>query len=128
MCVRSCVQIPAPYSGWIFGHYFRIDCKNCIVCFKIPKINEKEVGTCNQLGPGIQLQLCQDLLCQNAKRTHSVNTQLLRLLFSNSKRSIASTSLGARVVVGTMIAGSNHASNDVKGCKKLKLKYSTQIP
>ena len=31
---------PAPYTGWTFFTY----CKNCNVCLKRPKINEKEAG------------------------------------------------------------------------------------
>ena len=37
---RSWVRIPAPYTGWTFFTY----CKNCNVCLKRPKINEKEAG------------------------------------------------------------------------------------
>ena len=41
----SWVRIPAPYTGWRFGHFFTlICCKNCIVCLGGPKINEKEAG------------------------------------------------------------------------------------
>ena len=42
---RSWVRIPAPDTGWTF--FTLICCKNCIVCLKRPKINEKkeaEVG------------------------------------------------------------------------------------
>ena len=41
---RLWVQIPAPYTGWKwhFAHWFVV--KNCIVCLKRPKINEKEAG------------------------------------------------------------------------------------
>ena len=39
---RSWVEIPAPYTGWTF--YTLICCKNCFVCLKRPKINEKEAG------------------------------------------------------------------------------------
>ena len=42
MFQRSWVQIPAPYTGWTFFTF--ICCKNCIVCLKRPKINEKEAG------------------------------------------------------------------------------------
>ena len=29
------VQIPALYTGWTFGHFFKLNCcKNCIVCWK----------------------------------------------------------------------------------------------
>ena len=38
MFERLWVQIPAPYTGWTFF------CKNCIVCLKSMKINEKEAG------------------------------------------------------------------------------------
>ena len=37
---RLWVRIPAPYTGWTFFTY----CKNCNVCLKRPKINEKEAG------------------------------------------------------------------------------------
>ena len=40
MFQRSWVRIPAPYTGWTFFTY----CKNCNVCLKRPKINEKEAG------------------------------------------------------------------------------------
>ena len=41
---RSWVRIPVPYTGWTwhFSHWFVV--KNCIVCLKRPKINEKEAG------------------------------------------------------------------------------------
>ena len=39
---RSWVRIPAQYTGWTFFTY--ICCKNCNVCLKRPKINEKEAG------------------------------------------------------------------------------------
>ena len=39
---RSWVRIPAPYTGWTFFTY--ICCKNCNVCLKRLKINEKEAG------------------------------------------------------------------------------------
>ena len=42
MFQRSWVQILAPYTGWTFFTY--ISYKNCIVCLKRPKINEKEAG------------------------------------------------------------------------------------
>ena len=33
------------YTGWTFGHFFTlICCKNCIVCLKTSKINEKVAG------------------------------------------------------------------------------------
>ena len=38
---RLWVLLPAPYTGWTFFTYC---CKNCNVCFKRPKINEKEAG------------------------------------------------------------------------------------
>ena len=39
---RSSVRFPAPYTGWTF---FTFICyKNCKVCLKRPKINEKEAG------------------------------------------------------------------------------------
>ena len=42
---RSWVQISAPYTRWSFRHFLTlICCKNCIVCLKRPKINEKEAG------------------------------------------------------------------------------------
>ena len=45
MFVRLWVRIPSPYTGWTLGHFFTlICCKNCIVCLKKPKINEKEAG------------------------------------------------------------------------------------
>ena len=37
---RSWVRILEPYTGWTFFTY----CKNCNVCLKRPKINEKEAG------------------------------------------------------------------------------------
>ena len=40
--LRSWVRIPAPYTGWTFFTY--ICCKNCNVCLKRLKINEKEAG------------------------------------------------------------------------------------
>ena len=42
MIERLWVQIPALYTGWTF--FALIFCKNCIVCLKRPKINEKEAG------------------------------------------------------------------------------------
>ena len=39
---RSWVQIPAPYTEWTFFTF--ICCKNCNVCLKKTKINEKEAG------------------------------------------------------------------------------------
>ena len=43
MFERSWVWILAPYTGWRFGHFFTlIFCKNCVVCLKRPKINQKE--------------------------------------------------------------------------------------
>ena len=43
MFVRLWVRILAPYTGCPF--FTLICCKNCIdVCFKRPKINEKEAG------------------------------------------------------------------------------------
>ena len=42
MFERSCVRIRAPYTGWIF--LTLICCKNCIVCLKKTKKNEKEAG------------------------------------------------------------------------------------
>ena len=45
MFQRLWVWILAPYTGWIFGHFFTcICCKNCIVCLKRPKIKRKEAG------------------------------------------------------------------------------------
>ena len=45
MFERSWVWIPVPYTGWPNGHFFTLICyKNCIVCLKRPKINEKEAG------------------------------------------------------------------------------------
>ena len=47
MFERLYVQILAPYTGWKFGHFFiLISCKNCTVCLKRLKINEKEAGVC----------------------------------------------------------------------------------
>ena len=40
MFERSWVRILAPYTGWTF--FTLICCKNCVVCLKRPKINEKE--------------------------------------------------------------------------------------
>ena len=39
---RSWVRFPALYTGWTFLTF--ICCKNCKVCLKRPKINEKEAG------------------------------------------------------------------------------------
>ena len=39
---RLWVQIPAPYTGWTFFTF--IYCKNCSVCLKKTKINEKVTG------------------------------------------------------------------------------------
>ena len=39
---RSWVRFPALYTGWTFFTF--ICCKNCKVCLKRPKINEKEAG------------------------------------------------------------------------------------
>ena len=39
---RSWVRFPAPYTGWTFFTF--ICCKNCKLCLKRPKINEKEAG------------------------------------------------------------------------------------
>ena len=47
MLERSWVRIPAPYTGWTFGHLFVVK----IVCLKRPKINEKEAG----VGPFFKL-------------------------------------------------------------------------
>ena len=41
-CSRLWVRIPALNAGWTF--FTLICCKNCIVCLKRPKINEKEAG------------------------------------------------------------------------------------
>ena len=42
---RLWVRIPALHTGWIFGHFFTLNCcKNCIVCLKRLKINEKRPG------------------------------------------------------------------------------------
>ena len=41
---RSWVRIPVPYTGWTWYFFTLICCKNCIVCLKRPKINEKEAG------------------------------------------------------------------------------------
>ena len=47
MFKRLWVWIPAPYTGWAW-HFFSLNCcKNCIVCLKRTKINEKEVGVGN---------------------------------------------------------------------------------
>ena len=51
---RSWVRIPAPYTGWTFFTYNC--CKNCNVCLKRPKINEREAG----VGPFLKrLYLCR---------------------------------------------------------------------
>ena len=42
MFQRLWVRIPAPYTGWTFFTF--ICCKNCIVCLKRQKFNEKEAG------------------------------------------------------------------------------------
>ena len=42
MFQRSWVRFPAPYTDWTFFTF--ICCKNCEVCLKRPKINEKEAG------------------------------------------------------------------------------------
>ena len=42
MFQRSWVQIPALYTGWAFFTF--VCCKNCNLCLKKMKINEKEVG------------------------------------------------------------------------------------
>ena len=42
MFKRSWVQIPVPNTGWTF--FTLVCCKNCNVCLKRPKINEKEAG------------------------------------------------------------------------------------
>ena len=39
---RSWVRFSALYTGWTFFTF--ICCKNCKVCLKRPKINEKEAG------------------------------------------------------------------------------------
>ena len=42
MFERLWVRIPAPYTGWTFGHFFPlICCKICIDCLNRPKINKK---------------------------------------------------------------------------------------
>ena len=41
MFERLWVQIPAPYTGWMW-HFFTMIC--CIVCLKRSQINEKEAG------------------------------------------------------------------------------------
>ena len=51
MFERSCVRIPAPYTGWTF--FTLICCKNCIVCLKRPKMNEKK----RPVGPGLHVKL-----------------------------------------------------------------------
>ena len=47
MFQRSWVWIPAPDTGWTWHFFTLICCKNCIVCLKRPKINEKEA----EVGP-----------------------------------------------------------------------------
>ena len=47
MFQRSWVRIPAPDTGWTWHFFTLICCKNCIVCLKRPKINEKEA----EVGP-----------------------------------------------------------------------------
>ena len=42
MFERLWVQIPAPYFGWTI--FTLIVVRNCIVCLKRPKMNEKEAG------------------------------------------------------------------------------------
>ena len=39
---RSWVRFPAQDTGWTWHFFTLICCKNCIVCLKRPKINEKE--------------------------------------------------------------------------------------
>ena len=41
---RSWVRILVPCTGWTWRFFTLICCKNCIVCLKRPKINEKEAG------------------------------------------------------------------------------------
>ena len=44
MFQRSWVRILVPYTGCTWHFFTLIGCKNCIVCLKRPKINEKETG------------------------------------------------------------------------------------
>ena len=46
MFQRSCIQIPAPYTGWTFFH-IHICCKICNVCFKRQKKMRKRPGLAN---------------------------------------------------------------------------------
>ena len=43
MLEKSWVRIPAPYTGWTFGHFAHLFVVKT-VCLKRPKINEKEAG------------------------------------------------------------------------------------
>jgi len=41
---RLLFWIPALHTGWTWHFFTLICCKNCIVCLKRPKMNEKEAG------------------------------------------------------------------------------------
>ena len=63
MFERSCVQIPAPYTGWTFFTFFVAKIK-CL--FEGTKINEKEVGdgpfkkyTINMISNTFAMQVCK---------------------------------------------------------------------
>ena len=58
MSRRSWVRIPAPYTGWTFFSYILY--KNCNVCLKKMKINEKEV----RIGP-FKKKFYDDIVNQN---------------------------------------------------------------
>ena len=71
MFKRVWVWVPALYTGWTF--FTLICCKNCIVCLKRPKINEKDAGVgpfkkqCTHLGSCLpiaskleRLECCSD--------------------------------------------------------------------
>jgi len=55
MFERLWVPILVPYTGWIF--FALIYCKNCIVCLKRPKNNEKEAG----VGPFKKIKFVYDI-------------------------------------------------------------------
>ena len=59
MFQRSWVHILAPYTGWTFFTYYC--CKNCNVCLKRPKINEKEAGLAH-LKKAFQIDLSSSFL------------------------------------------------------------------
>ena len=63
MFKRSWVQIPAPYTWWTF--FTLICCKNCIVCLKRPKINEKEAG----VGPFLKRNTVTKYIFNDSKKT-----------------------------------------------------------